>query len=218
MSEGLNSGKGRCIGTARLLIKPVRAVIELGALPDVMAATLNCVHHANRTGDIGDFIAVAFPMMHKGREAMRTGQEIELIGSEASLLRLDAMEGIVTLRRRGMLERLEVEETWTEPGEIGAAYVRDRSGEKYTEGWIRRSRARAERRGKTLGKQHRPQRRDDTSTLALHYGKSVIHVHEVVAEISDAPMMVSTYGFSSPGAPAVLPVFPESAREVLDAG
>lgn len=217
MTDALNTGKGRCYGSARLLIKPMRAVVELGALQDVVVAALNCVHHANRTGHADDFIAVALPQMHKGRDTMRLGHEIELIGSEASLARLNAMDGVATLRRRGMIEAIEIAETWLDVGATGAAYVRDRSCEKYTAGWLRRTAARAERRGKPLGKSPKRMRGHDNGTLALFYGDAVIHVREVIAEVSEAPLIVSTYGFSSPVSPAILPVMPDSAREAFDA-
>jgi hypothetical protein len=212
MTGALNTGKGRCAGSARLLIKPVRAVIELGALPDVLSATLKCVHHANRTGDVDDFIAVALPQMCKGRNVMQLGHELELIGSEASLSRLDGMDGIVTLRRRGMIEAIEIGETWVEPGATGAAYIRERAGEKYTAGWFRRTAARAERRGKPVGKGLKRLRGHGGDTLTLFYGNAAIHVREVVATISESSLVVSTYGFSSPTSPAILPVFPDSVR------
>lgn len=217
MTGALNTGRGRCKNSARLLIKPVRAVIELGALQDVLSATLNCVHHANRTGDADDFIAVALPQMHKGRDVMRLGHEIELIGSEASLSRLDGMDGITTLRRRGMIEAIEIGETWVDPGATGAAYVRDRAGEKDTAGWFRRTAARAERRGKPVGKRLMRVREHGGNTLTLFYGDAVIHVREVVANISKSPLLVSTYGFSSPVSPAILPVLPDSVRLMTDA-
>lgn len=212
MTDALNSGKGRCVASARLLIKPIKAVIELGAVQDVLSATLNCVHHANRTGDADDFIAVALPQMHKGRGAMRAGHEIELIGSEASLARLEMMDGIVTLRRRGMIEEIEIGETWIDPGATGAAYVRDRAVEKHTGGWLRRTAARAERRGKSLGKRSKHVTEHGANILALFYGNAVINVREVVATISESPLSVSTYGFSTPASPAILPVLPDSVR------
>jgi hypothetical protein len=217
MSAPLNIGKGRCQGTARLLVKPVKAVIELGALQDVLTAALNCVHHANRTGGIEDFIAVAFPQMRKGREGIIAGHEVELIGSETALGRFSAMEGMAKLRRRGMIEDAEIGEVWMEPGETGAAYVRARSGEKYTEGWIRRTAARAERRGKPLGKKLRRIHSKDADSLALCYGGTVVHVREIHGVFSEAPIMVSTYGFSSPVSPAVLPVVSDSVRRLFDA-
>lgn len=217
MTGALNTGQGRCVGSARLLIKPVRAVIELGALQDVLTASLHCVHHANRTGDLDDFIAIALPQMHRGRNVMRLGHEVELIGAEASLSRLDGMDGIATLRRRGMIEPLEIGETWVEPGATGAAYVRDRAGEKYTAGWFRRTAKRAERRGKPLGKSLKHVRKHGGNALALFYGNAVIHVREVVATISEEPLVVSTYGFSSPASPAILPVTPDSVRLATDA-
>jgi hypothetical protein len=213
----LNTGQGRCEGSARLLIKPVRAVIELGALQDVLTSTLNCVHHANLTGRDDDFIAVALPQMHKGREAMRLGHEIELIGSETSLSRLEEMDGLKTLRRRGMIEEIEIGETWIDPGATGAAYVRDRKEVKYTPGWLRRTAARAERRGKPLGKRLKPIQAARGEALALFYGDVVVHVREIVAPIAEVDLMVSTYGFSSAKTPAVLPVMPDSARLASDA-
>jgi len=217
MTGVLNIGKGRCQGTARLLVKPVRAVIELGALQDVLTATLNCVHHANRTGDLEDFIAVAFPQMRKGREGMIAGHEVELIGSETALGRFSTMEGMAKLRRRGMIEDAEIGKVWMEPGETGAAYVRARAGEKYTEGWIRRTAARAERRGKPLGKKLRRMRGEDRESLGLHYGGALVHVREIHGVFSGTPILVSTYGFSSPVSPAILPVVPDSVRCLPDA-
>ena len=217
MTGALNIGKGRCQGTARFLVRPVKAVIELGALQDVLTAALNCVHHSNRTGDVEDFVAVALPQMRKGREGMIAGHEVELIGSETALRRLSTMEGMAKLRRRGMIEDAEIGEVWMETGETGAAYARARVGEKYTEGWIRRTAARAERRGKPLGKKLRRMRGEDTDSLGLHYGGTVVHVREIHGAFSDAPIMVSTYGFSSPVSPAVLPVVPDSVRRLSDA-
>jgi hypothetical protein len=49
-------------------------------------------------------------------------------------------------------------------------------------------------------------RRPDPMLLALHFGSAVVHVRESGAEMNDGPLLVSTYGFSSPGAPAVLPI------------
>jgi len=217
MTGALNVGKGRCQGSARLLIKPVRAVIELGALQDVVLAALNCVHHANRTGPVDDFIAVALPQMHKGRDVMRLGHEIELIGSGTSLARLEGIDGLATLRRRGMIEAIDIGETWLNPGATGSAYVRDRNGVKYSPGWIRRTAARAERRGKPIGKCRKPKRNHDDRGLALFFGDAVLHIREVVAPVTDADLVVSTYGFSSPVAPAVLPVMPDSVRLASDA-
>jgi hypothetical protein len=217
MTGAVNIGSGRCHASVRLLIKPVRAVIELGALQDVLSATLNCVHHANRTGDAADFIAVALPQMCKGRNAMRLGHEIELIGSVASLSRLNAMDGIVTLRRRGMIKAIEISETWADPGAPGAAYVRDRTCEKSTTGWMRRAAARAERRGKLMGKSQKPAGDRGKSTLALFYGNAVVHVREVIGNTSEDTLLVSTYGFSSPIAPAILPVRPDSLGLATDA-
>lgn len=214
--SGLNAEKGLCLASARLLIKPQRAVIELGAAEDVLAAALRAVHHANRHAAQGDFIAVALPMMHMGREAMLPGNEVELIGSEASLHAFLALEGMVTLKRRGMLVEPEVMEAFLEPGAKGVAYVRDRACEKHTPGWTRRSQRRAQRRGKPLGQTVRT-RANDTSTLLLRHGDAVLHIREQTGVISGDPLLVSTYGFSGASAPAILPVFAQSMRELDDA-
>ena len=149
MNGSLNSGAGMCQGNARLLIKPVRAVIELGAAADVHLKTLKAVHHVNRHCSTMDYTAVAFPAMRMGRNCMLSGHEIELIGSGHSLSRILKHDNVAQLKRRGMLIPTEVTETFMAAGETGAAYVRDRACEKRTPGWIRRSRGRAERRGKT---------------------------------------------------------------------
>ncbi len=214
--SALNAGQGRCLGAARFLIKPVRAVIELGAAPDVLIKTLMAVHHANRLGSTEDFIAVALPTMRMGRSCMLPGLEVELIGSDASIHALLRLEGMLSLQRRGMIEATGIGEVYAEPGMTGAAYVRDRACEKHTPGWLRRSEARAKRRGKPVGKPVTP-RGHDLSTLALQYGGPILHVREQIGAITDAPILVSTYGFSAASAPAILPVFPESAREIEDA-
>ncbi|WP_275791597.1 hypothetical protein [Pararhizobium gei] len=214
--SGLNEVKGRCRGTARLLIKPVRAVIELGAAQDVLAAALRAVHHANRHASPEDFIAVALPMMRMGRDTMLPGDEVELLGSDASLQALLALDGIVTLRRRGMLTEPAVMEAYCEPGLDGVAYIRDRACEKHTPGWVRRSQRRAEKRGKPLGKPVKL-RANDTETLLLTHGDTVLHIREQLGTVSDAPLMVSTYGFSGTAAPAILPVLAQSMREIDNA-
>lgn len=216
MSEGLNKGKGRCQGTASLSINPVQAVIELGAGQDVLSKVLNAVHHANRHGDPDDFIAIALPGMRMGRNCMLPGHEIELFGSEISLSAYLSLDGPASLQRRGMLVTPEIEEAFMDEGMPGAAYVRDRFCEKRTPGWIRRSRARAERRGKPVGKPVRV-RGNDLSALALHYGDAVVHVRQKIGEVSATPLLVSTYGFSSGGTPAVLPVDPVVLDEAHDA-
>lgn len=219
MTSALNTGKGRCPSTARLLVQPVQAVIELGASGDVRAKLLNAVHHANRHGATDDFIAVALPAMRMGRNCALPGHDIELIGSEASLAALVNLDGVQSLIRRGMLQELQVDEVEVTPGEIGAAYVRDRSCEKHTAGWLRRNKARARRRGKPWTEGSTQAKHNDLSALALSYGSAVLHVRQILTEMTDAPLMVSTYGFSSPspGHQAVLPVYPDAAHEAESA-
>ena len=216
MNDPLNFGLGACQATASLIIKPIQAVIELGAAVDFTATVLHGVHEANRHGPIEDRIAAAFPEMAMGRKCMMLGREIELIGSESSLTIFLGLDRITTLKRRGMLVETQIEETFIEDGMLGAAYVRDRSCEKQTTGWIRRSMARADRRGKPVGKPAKP-RSNDLSALVLNYGKTVLHIREQVGEVTSKARLVSTYGFSPQTNPAFLPVMPESARDIADA-
>ena len=215
MSKHLNSGAGRCKGSARLLIKPKQAVIELGAAADVLQKTLKAVHKANRHGSVMDYIAVAFPAMRMGRNCMLPGHEIELIGSEICLANILKIDEISTLTRRGMLLPNEITETYMGTGLTGAAYVRDRACEKRTSGWIRRSNARAMRRAKPLGRAVRV-RGNDLSALTLRFGNVVLHIRELAGEIRSTPLMVSTYGFSALNTPAFLPVLPDSIRYAHD--
>jgi hypothetical protein len=216
MAERLNVGPGLCQATARLTVKPVRAVIELGAAPDVLAQALAAVHHVNRRGDPEDFIAVALPARRPGRVRALPGEEIELIGSQACLASLLVTDGFVALRRRGMIRHPEIFEAEREPGETGAAYIRDRIGEKWTAGGIERMRRRAARRGVYLREiTRKPVSLSDR--LTLFFGTAPINVREIVAAQSDEPLKVSTYGFSASAAPAILPVLPNSVMIQDDA-
>ncbi len=203
--EQLEAGAGLCRAAAFLSIRPVRAVVELGAVADVVHAALNAVHHANRHGDLDDRLAVALPGLHLCRRRARPGHEIVLFGSEAALGRYLTLDGIKVLARRGMLEPPEVMPTWVEPGEPGTAFVRDRAAARLSPGTLRRARARASRRGIALPNQIEGSP-PDPATLALFYGPAVVHVRTMAATITDAPLLVSTYGFSSSQAPAVLPI------------
>jgi hypothetical protein len=200
-----NPGSGRCQPTHRLSIRPVQSVIELGAVTDVIHTALNAAHHANRHGDLNDRIAIALPGVHIRRGVARPGHEVVLFGSEAALRTYLKLDGLQTLHRRNMVKELELHEALSEPGEPGTAYVRDRSMARRSPGAIRRARERATRRGIQMPGEIEA-RSLDVSVLALHFGSAVVHVREVEAEVHDEPLHVSTYGFSSPGMPAVLPI------------
>lgn len=208
----LNVGQGRCQATARVLIRPVRAAIELGAGEDVLNAALRAVHHANRHGKADDFIAVAFPAMRMGRDVILPGHDLELIGSPLSLQALLNLDGTQTLIRRGMIDPPPIGDVFFESGMTGAAYVRDRACEKHTPGWIRRNKARAERRGKPLGKEC-ASRRHDPNRLTLTHGDTVLHVKQVLGPYQGTDLSVSTYGLSRSVAPAILPVISDAACE-----
>ena len=214
--SALNAGQGLCVARARLLIRPARAAIELGAGGDALAAALRAVHHANRHGSTADFIAIAFPQMRMGRETMLPGNDLELVGSEVSLAVFLALEGVKTLQRRGMIEPHEIADSFAEVGQVGAAYVRDRACEKRTVGWLRRTAARAERRAKPLGKPVKP-RADDTKTLVLQHGETILHIREILGNYGAEPLMVSTYGLSCVGQPAILPIYPDALKDAHDA-
>ncbi len=213
----LNIGPGLCRPTHQLSIRPVQAVLELGALADVIHTALNAAHHANRHGDPDDRIAVALPSMDVYRGAARPGREIVVFGSAVALNAYLKLDGVRRLARRGMVKDLETSEAFGRPGEGGTAYVRDRKAARHSPGAIRRARARAERRGVQMPERI-DTRRPEADVLALHYGSAVVHVREVAATVGDQPLLVGTYGFSSPGAPAVLPILPDrSARWADDA-
>ena len=214
--SALNAGQGLCVARARLLIRPARAAIELGAGGDALAAALRAVHHANRHGSTADFIAIAFPQMRMGRQTMMPGNDLELLGSEASLAAFLALEGVQTLQRRKMIENHEIVDSFAEVGQAGAAYVRDRACEKRTLGWLRRSAARAERRAKPLGKPMKP-RADDTKSLVLQHGETILHIREILGSYGVTPLIVSTYGLSGVGQPAILPVYPDALKDAPDA-
>lgn len=212
----LNQGQGRCQSAARLLIRPVRAAIELGASEDVLNAALKAVHHANRQGNRDDFIAIGLPMLRMGRELMQAGHDMELVGSELVLARFLALEGVERLLRRGMIETPAIGPINVDLGMIGSAFVRDRFSEKHTAGWLRRSQARAERRGKPLGKAV-TEKRHDPKMLTITCGHAILHIKEVLGSYVDEPLMVSTYGFSTVSAPAILPIYSNTARGAEDA-
>ena len=203
--ELLEAGAGLCRATASLSIRPVRAVVELGAVADVMHAALNAVHHANRHGDQDDRLAVALPGLHLHRSRARPGQEVVLFGSETALERYLALDGIKVLARRGMLEPSEATPALVEPGDPGTAFLRDRATARLSPGALRRARARASRRGVALPDQVEGGS-PDPATLALFYGPAVVHVRTMAATVTDAPLLVSPYGFSSSQTPAMLPI------------
>ena len=215
MNKGLNVGKGRCHGRARLLIRPINPVIELGASGDVLEKTLKAVHHANRHGLPDDFIAVSLPCMRMGRNCMLPGHEIELFGSESSLSNLTGSKVLRSLLHRGMVGSFDIEEAFIDSGMTGAAYVRDRACEKGTKGWLRRSQKRAERRGKAWKVKDVQARQTDVTALRLQYDATIIRVRQIIGKMREDTLMVSTYGFSSPSVDqqAILPVYPDAARE-----
>lgn len=210
-----NTGPGRCQPTHQLAIRPMQAVIELGAVADVLHAALNAAHHANRHGEPDDRIAVALPGLHVRRGVARPGHEVVLFGSKAVLDVYLKLDGIQTLVRRAMIKPLEVAEAFYNPGEPGTAYVRDRQAARRSPGAIRRARERAARRGIQMS-QDIETCRADPALQALHFGSAVVHVREIEAEVSSEPLLVSTYGFSSPTAPAALPILPDRAQRGSD--
>lgn len=216
--SALNVGQGRCQGTARLLVRPVRAVIELGASKDVVQAVCGAVHHCNRHGSVDDFLALAFPMMASVRGFVQAGHEIEILGSDASLASLLATEGMARLVRRGMVEPLEVDQPIVGEGDMGVAYVRDQRADKGGPGWLRRRAARSARNGKPLGVPAMKKEVPDLSELLqLVYGEKSLMVGQVCGVVTGEPLLVSTYGFSARTRPAFLPVLPAASVDASNA-
>ncbi len=210
----LQSGLGSCLPTHQLSIRPVVAVIELGALADVIHAALNAAHHANRHGVPDDRIAVALPGMHVHRGIARPGSEVVLFGSKSALERYLALEGMQRLMRRGMVRDIIVMDATNQPGERGTAYIRDRQAARRSQGAVRRARARAERRGVKFPDEIET-RQVSQAMLALHFGTSAVHIREIEAEITVGPLSIGTYGFSSVGAPAVLPILADRSADLF---
>ena len=211
MTDDLLTGAGVCQATARLVVQPSVPVIELGAAPDILSRVLAAVHHANRHGEREDFIAVALPAMNMGHHCMRPGLRLELVGSPDSLSALTRLEGIERLRNREMIRALDLEMVGGDPMTTAAGYIRDRKAEKGTPGWIRRTENRAARRGRPIGQEITPKGHDRTA-LRLEIGQAVLSIRQITGPfVPGRPIHVSTYGFSSTMAPAVLPVAPSTA-------
>ena len=214
--SALNSGKGGGRGPPRLLIRPTRSAEELGAGPDALTAAVRAVHHLNRHASPDDFVAIALTGMRQGRDGVLPGHELELIGSREALTRFLSLEGVQLLLRRRMIGPNAPQDLTLSLGAVGAAYVRDRAAEKLNSGWARRAAARSERNGlafstKPGSRQHRP---DDTALIRL--GQTPLRVREVIGAVTGEDLIVSTYGLSYGGAPAILPVRPallEGARD-----
>lgn len=203
----LQSGQGSCPLQARYLFRPQPEVLELGAWGDVRTRVLRTVHHMNRNGEPGDFIAVAFPEMKKRGKHLTSGMLIEVFGSEKALHKLVSDENVELLKRRGMIKDGELWSFNVPIGENGRAYVRDRSAEKGARATIERLRRRAETRGVTLNKDIVAGRKGKHGeVLMLRLGKSVINVRSVEGVVSSNSVSVNTYGFSASTAPSFLPV------------
>lgn len=221
----LHAGAARCLPTYQLSIRPVQAVIELGAVADVIHAALNAAHHANRHNSPDDRIAVALPGLGERRGVAVPGHEVVLFGPDKALHTFVQLDGIKTLVRRGMVRELEIRETFSSSGEPGTAFARDRTAAKHSRGALRRSRERAARRGIKLPDQTgvsaqlvkiAAKQAGSGPLLALYYGSAVVHVRPVERQQTTGPLMVSTYGLSSPEAPAVLPIRLDRATGWLD--
>lgn len=215
--SGLNSGQGRCRATAHLLIRPTISAIELGAGPDVITSAVKAAHHLNRHASPDDFVAIALTGMRRGREGVLPGHELELIGSPDALTRFLTLEGVEILFRRRMISPTAVQELTFTPGTVGAAYVRDRASEKLSSGWARRAAARAERNGFSFVPKAAPRhgRVEDTALISL--GKTPLRIREVVGTVTGGDLVVSTYGLSYGGSPAILPVRPALMEADRDA-
>lgn len=210
LAEDLQSGAGACTPTHMLALRTAAVARELGAAPDVIAGALNAVHHANRHGDPDDRIAVALPGLRLARGRALPGAEVVSFGSAAALERLRDLEGVDRLLRRGMIDAVDIEEAWGDPGEPGTAFVRDRRAARRSPGAVRRARARAERRGKPFSEAARTEA-PDPSILALHYGSTVVHLRTETASIGAGPIQIGTFGFSPASAPAALPILLDGA-------
>ena len=176
----------------------------------MLYGVLNSVHHANRQSPDDRRLAVALPGLHLRRDMACPGHEVVVFGDEEMLSKFLELDGIVQLVRRGVINAPDIMEAFAEPGEPGTAWLRDRRAARRSPGAVRRARDRAARRGKPMPERielHQPDRR----VLTLNYGRAVVHVRMVEADITNAPLMVGTYGFSMSRSPALLPIRPDHA-------
>ena len=215
MMTALNEGVGLCQPTHQLSIRPVQAVLELGAVADVLHKALNAAHHSNRHGAPDNRIAIALPQLSIRRGLACPGHEVVLFGSATALESYVKLDGVQTLVRRSMIKELKIHAASFAGGELGTAYIRDRAAARRSPGAIRRAQERAARRGIAMPSKLAV-RSPGPSILALHFGSAVVHIREVQAQIGANPLHVSTYGFSSAEAPAFLPIVPDRSSHRYD--
>lgn len=217
----LSSGVGICVPTHRIDVRAVRAVIELGAVPDVVAGFASGLHHANRRSSDGGRIALALPDLRGGPGAPRAGHVLTAFGAPDDLDRLIGTDAFATLVRRGMVGAPEI--VPVEPsGSVGTAFVRDRSIDRLSRGGRARAARRAERRGRTgpaptfeRTAVHEAMLRRPTVRIVV--GKVPLSVMAVEGAFDpDAVLEVSSYGLTSLDGPGILPVVVSPA--VLHAG
>ncbi|CAN0577877.1 unnamed protein product [Laminaria digitata] len=131
----------------------------------------------------------------------------ELIGSEASLKWLLDCDCFAKLSKLEALEEFYIDVPLLEAGDMGVAYIRDRSTGKIGPAKLRRMQKRAEQFGRSFTMPDNAEC-NDPGFCAFHYGGAVIKVRDVAGVVSGSPMAVSTYGFSRLDAPAFLPILP----------
>ena len=208
MTEDLVVGKGICLCAVSIFMEPTRTALSLGAGADMLWALLKAVHHVNRRGDLDDFLAIALPFMQMRRGFMQPGDGIEVFGSEKSLISLLSSDRVQIAIRRGLADYPDMEEV-SFISEHGTAFIRDRSNEKLTPGWIRRRRRRAAGRGKPWTKDPKVLSHDG-AVLKLDYGKTVLGIRSESGLVSkNGILKVNTYGFSTSESAAYLPVIME---------
>ena len=208
----LTAGQGRCRVAASVSLKAAPSAVHLGAGDMALMGCLNALHHVNRHAPVDDFLAAALPGLHKTHAGLMPGHELVVFGSPERIDMLIGTEGVGRLVKRGALLQPEASTLDDVNGEGGMAFVRDRREERKTPGARARQARRAARRAthisETAGKHGRagPARKADfTGLITLHYGDTPLFVR-AVAGICASEIQVSTYGFSTAGEIAALPL------------
>jgi hypothetical protein len=214
--ENLSSGTGICPATHSLIVAASQEVVEMNAVHDFLLAGLKAVHDLNRHASVEDYIAAALPCMKHGPLGMETGDELEILGSEAALERFMTHYRMQPLVKRGWVGEMAVNEVFA-AGDMGVAYVRDQSVIKRSPGCIRRAQARAERRGNVLVLRDRPAVSPKETHVSFSFDPKQLFIKEVVGALTDAPIKVSTYGFSGLSTPSYLPVISKSLEKAAHA-
>jgi len=223
----LNTGYGRCLPQAQVLLKAPMSVLMMGRMNEFFATVGAAVHKHNREASPDDFIGMGYPE-YSDREngLLRLGNSALLIGAEASLDNILNTDRLRQFHFGGV--RPSISPYQVEDGQKVIVFCRSRKNERNLPGEIARRIRRQKRRGR------------DTANLELELSIALGEVDETnlpegfntrsftkesffsigqkrMAFTAMKPksttfgeVRVSTYGFSDPEAPLSFPMTPRA--------